>query len=452
MIHAFEPLRTITDGEYPGADTYWNALASRSHWLYGQAHALNFPFAQRWGTGIVVPIWEGETPVRSEHMTLKFSARVNLTGPSGVARLQYYSSVGGWTDLVTDTTTGVLRFFGGATEITVDLTGLTPADGIWTLRLMLTGDGGWGIVYRAYLTGTTGFTAWPGTLPTFTTGSPTTAANLDKLRQMQQYLFDCASQPRIAVRLGTVTQQQEASYQTVYRWAFQYTGTKRLYYYLTVTGLSGGGHVYLYLIPDTYNANAGDSRIATLMDAAADNVYSGNIDLSTYGLTVGAGYGLELVAYYGATVEVGNIVLADLGGVTRTYIPKDHWVHGDTPTKAILDVYTNDLNQMYPASDRQSPIFSQHTFSTWQGPATLGLLEYTAFRFRGVRRWRYLRYRGAGRLVSADGTVTVSLSDTDPAGGPQVLDLESVAVPYGMEYYVESYGSGVIVTAYEDYA
>lgn len=452
MIHAFEPLRTITNGEYPGADTYWNALAARSHWLYGQAHALNFPFAQRWGSGIVNPIWEGETPVRPEHMTLKFSARVNLTGPAGVARLQYYA-VGGWTNLATDTNTTGLRFFGGTTEVTVHLTGLTPADGIWTFRLILTGNGGWGIVYRAYLTGTTGFTAWPGTLPTFTTGAPTTAANLDKLRQMQEYLFGCACQPRVSGLMGTVRHGQGASDETVYRWAFQYTGTQRLYYYLTISGLTGsGGHVRLYLIPDTYNADAGDSRIATLVDEITDGTKSGNVDLSTKGLTVGTGYGLELVAYDGATVAVGHMGLDDLGGVTRTYVPKDDWAHGDTPTKAVLDTFTNDLNQMYPASDRESPIFSQHVLSTWQGPGTVGLFDYTAFRFRGVRRWRYLRYRGAGRLVSADGTVTVSLSDTDPPGGPQVLDLESVAVPYGMEYYVESYGSGVIIVAYEDYA
>lgn len=450
MIHAFEPLRTITTGEYPGADTYWNALAARSHWLYGQAHALNFPFAQRWGTGIVTPVWEGETPVRSEHMTLNFSARVNLTAAAGVARLQYYST-GGWTDLATDTNTGSLRYFGGAEEVTVSLAALTPADGIWTFRLMLTGDGGWGIVYRAYLTGTTGFDAWPG-IPTFTTGAPSTAANLDKLRGMQEYLFDCACQPRVSGMMGTATHRQASSDETVYRWAFQYGATQRLYYYLTISGLTGsGGHVRLYLETDTYDSTV-DSRIATLVDETTDGTKSGNVDLSAHGLTPGAGYTLELVIYDGSTVAVGHMGLDDLGGVTRAYVPKDDWEHGDTPTKAILDTLTSDLDEMYPAADRESPIYGQHTCATWHGPATVGLFDYSAFRFRGVRRWRYLRYRGAGRLVSADGTVTVSLSDTDPAGGPQVLDLESVAVPYGMEYYVESYGTGAIVVAYEDYA
>ena len=449
MIHAFEPLRVITDGEYPGADTYWNPLAARSHWLYGQAHGLNYPFAQRWGTGIVSPVWEGETPVLPEHMTLRFSARVNLSNPAGVARLQYFAT-GGWTDLATDTVRGALRFFGGVTENSISLTGLSPAGGMWVFRLQLTGDGGWGIVYRAYLTGTTGFAAWPGSLPTFTTGAPTTAANLDGLRQMQAHLFDCAAQPRVSVLLGTATHQQSGSHETVYRWAFQYTSTRRLYYHLTVSGLSGG-NVFLYLIPDTFHQGV-DTRLATLVTISADGTHSGNVDLSTHGLTMGTGYGIELVAFTNAVVTVNNVVLADLGGVTRTNMPKGDWVHGDTPTKAILDTMTADLNQMFPANDRESPIYSHHTCATWQGPLTAGLFSYSATRYRAVRRWRYLRYRGAGRLISADGTVTVSLGDTDPPGGAQVLDLESVAVPYGMEYYVESFGSGTIVTAYEDYA
>lgn len=452
MIHAFEPLRELVDGEYPGADTYWNPLAARNHWLYGQAHGLNFPFAQRWGSGIVAPIWEGETTQRPEHTTLYFCARISLSA-GGVARLQYYADPGGWTDVATDTDTTHLRFLGGSSAFSVSLAGLTPADGVWTFRLQLTGAGGWGHVYYAYLSGSTGFAAWPASLPTFTNGLPTNAVAVNKLREMQQHLLDCARQPRVPALMGTVTHRQTGSDETVYRWTFRYGCTQRLYYYLDVSGLSGGGHVRLYLEPATYDQGAGDSRIATLVDAVTDGVYAGNDDLSLRGLSVGQRYGLELVAYEGAVVTVGNLVLGDLGAVTRTYLPKDDWVHGDTPTAALLGTIRDDLDQMYPAANRQSPLWPEHDLATWHRPeGEYGMFTCSSNRFRGVRRWRYLRYRGAGRLVSADGTVTVSLSDTDPPGGAQVLDLESVAVPYGMEYYVESYGSGVITVAYEDYA
>ncbi len=451
MINAFEGLPVVSDGDYPGAETYFNPLAARSHWLYNQAHALNYPFAQRWGTGIISPVWEGETPVRSEHLTLSFSARVELAAPDGKARLQYYST-SGWTDVLVDQTQGARHWFNGTQYNSISLSGLSPAQDMWCFRLQLTEAGGWAIVYRAYLTGTTGFPAWPS-LPTFTDGAPVAAATLDKLRQMQEYLFACSKQSRASVRLGTATHGQSGSTETLYRWAFRYGCTRRLYYYLAVSGLTSGGHVYLYLIPETYDQNF-DSRLATLADIAVDGNYSANIDLSTYGLTQGTRYGLEVTAYQDAVVTVGNVVLADLGAVTRTYMPKDNWQHGDTPTAAILTTVRNDLDAMYPATDRESPLWCEHDLASWQGPDSLGVTgpNYSAARFRGVRRWRYLRYRGAGRLVSADGTVTASLSDSDPAGSPQVLDLESINVPYGMEYYVEDYGSGAITVAYEDYA
>lgn len=452
MIHAFEPLRELTTGEYPGADTYWNPLATRSHWLYGQAHGLNYPFCQQEGSGITQPLWVGETPVRSEHTTLKFSGRVNLNGPDGVARLMYYRADGQWIDLLTDANTGALRWFGGVSENSIDLTGLNPANGIWTLKLQLTGAGGWGIVYRAYLTGTTGFPTWP-TLPTFTDGLAPSAADINKLRTMQQYLFACAQQSRPSACLAKA-QLVTGGPIAYFRHAFQYTGTQRLYYNLTTDGATADHPVYVYLEPDTYNENV-DERIATLTTITGDVTGQGyGIDLTGYGLTKGTGYTVEVSAGFGAWVTLNNIVLHDLGGVSRTYMPKDNWAHGDTPAAAQLNAIRDDLNQMYPASDRESPLYWQHALASWQYPDSIQshLDNVTDKRFRAVRRWRYLHYRGGGRLISADGTVTTSLSDTDPPGGPQVLDLESVAVPYGMEYYVESFGGSYITVAYEDYA
>jgi len=452
MLHAYEALRELTSGEYLGAETYFSVLSRRSHWLYGQAHGQNYPFNQREGQGIAQPIWVGETPVRSEHMTLKFSARVNLNAPDGIARLQYYRDDGQWIDIATDVNTG-LRFFGGITENSYDLSALSPAQGMWVFRFLLTGAGGWGIVYRAYLSGTTGFPTWPS-LPTFTDGTVPTAADINKLRTMQEYLYHCARQPRVAACLATV-QAPTGGPIPLFRYQFVYGCTRKLHYNLTTSGLSGGNATLsVYLEPDTYCADAGDSRIATLRQLTSDVTDQGyDEDLSAYGLTQGERYTIEFACGGGAFITLNQIVFSDLVGVTRTYIPKSDWAHGDYPTAAQLNTIRDDLNQLYPDTSRESPLWLTHELASWQyADAVQGGGQYSSKRFRLSRRWRYLRYRGAGRLVSADGSIEVSLSDTDPAGVPQVLDLESTPLPYGMAYYVESYGDNNIAVAYEDYA
>jgi len=269
---------------------------------------------------------------------------------------------------------------------------------------------------------------------------------------MQEYLFACAKRnyPSCLLAKGQVVSGGPIAY---FRHAFQYTGTQRLYYNLTTVGATADHPVWVYLEPDTYHQDL-DTRIATLSTITGDVTGQGyGIDLTAYGLTKGIGYTVEVSAGFGAQVALNNIVLHDLGGVSRSYMPKSDWTHGDTLTAAQLNLIRDDLNQMYPTSDRQSPLYYQHNFSSWQYPDSIQyhLDNVAEKRFRAVRRWRYLHYRGGGRLVSADGTVETSLSDTDPPGGPQVLDLESVAVPYGMEYYVESYGGSSITVAYEDY-
>jgi hypothetical protein len=448
MIEYFPTLRGVTTGDYVSAYSYMRVLAERSHWLYGQVHSLNYPFAQQEGQGIAQPIWIGETPVASEHMTLKFSARINLSYPDGVARLQYYRSDGQWIDIATDSTRGQLRFFGGVTENTIGLSSLSPANNLWTLRFILTGAGGWAIVYRAYLTGTTGFPTWP-TPPTFTDGQVLSAADLNKLRTMQEYLLMCAKQPRIGacIAWGETT---DGPY-PLFRFRFCYGATKRLYYNLTTSGIGSTYPLVIYLEPDTYCANAGDQRIATIRTITSDVTDQGyNEDLSGYGLVQGNFYTIEFNVGQHANVTINNIVFADLGSVARTYKPKSDWLHGDYLTAAELNKISNDLNQMYPASNRESPLWYIHEFASWQYPdIVLYGPTYRNKRYRLVHRWRYLRYRGGGRIYCPSLGIETSLRDTEPPGQPQIIDLSSTNIPYGVEYYVESFGDSAITVAYE---
>jgi hypothetical protein len=152
---------------------------------------------------------------------------------------------------------------------------------------------------------------------------------------------------------------------------------------------------------------------------------------------------------------VQRLLLVDLAaGATRTYKPDGTWAEGDQPAAAALNLMADDLDEMYPAADRESPIWYEHQLTTYAGPATLGGAgpTYSGGQYRHTRRWRYLHWRGAGRLVSSDGLHYQSLSDTATAGGAQTLDLDSVSwLDYGQEYTVESYGANAILVAYEDY-
>lgn len=457
----FPALPELTDGDRLSAGLYMKVLARRNHWLYGHAHAVNGlqRVAECVSTGDEV-VWTGETPYRSQHPTINFSARINISSGAG-ARLDYYNSSGTWTNIATDANTGD-RWFNGVENNTFDASGYSlPADGILVLRFSI--SVGSALVYRAYMSGTTGFATWPGTLPTFVdgAGNEPDEDDFNALRSMGEYLNDCAEKPRLGTAIGTGSHTQTDAYEPLYQWTFTYTGTQKLVVNLDVADIDTGDHVYVYLNNEKYPSSG--SRLATLADITSNGNHSADYDLSTLGLSKGTRYQVEIGTYNsganGATVTVNNVILGDLVGATRTYSIKGDWEHSDRPTAAQLNAVTNDLNQMYPASDRESPIFSSHLLAPWQltveedGGTGISTYHYSAHGIRLCHVHRYLRYRGAGKIISLDGANEVSLSDTEPSGGPQVFDLDSIKswLPYGEQYLVQDSDSNHIVVAYEDY-
>jgi len=458
MLAAFPPIREVEDGDYLSA-TYMETLVARSEWLFGSAHSRTGLFLQRYGASSnpgLYNIWEGETVWHSWHpnTALRISARVNLTA-AAIAYLQVYD--GAWVTLTTDTTNGD-HWFGGSAQMEYDLSsGYTFADGIVRVRLAVDTDTGNGTMYYAHLGDYTPITAWPGTVPTFADGAGNgpDAADFNAVRDMQEYLYGCAMHPQQSSWIATGTHAQGGAYLPLWRWMFRYSGLQRFYVQFVTTAMAGD-HVYVYIQDVQYpNGGSGASRLATLADVTTDTTTALSQDLSGLGLTVGTRYCIELGATDGAYVEILRALMVDLvTGPARTYVPDGTWAEGDQPAAAALNLIADDLEQMYPASDgsTESPIWYEHQLTTYAPPAAIGVIAYSAAQYRHTHRWRWLHWRGAGRLVSADGLSYTSLSDTATPGGTQALDLDSVAwLDYGQEYTVEGYGSNTILVAYEDY-
>ena len=57
---------------------------------------------------------------------------------------------------------------------------------------------------------------------------------------------------------------------------------------------------------------------------------------------------------------------------------------GSQPGAVVFNRLKNDLNQMYPAADRESPMWPEHEFATHMGADSLGLTgpTYTGRKFR----------------------------------------------------------------------
>lgn len=464
MIPAFEPLRQISNGEVLGADTYLNIVAARSNYLYGQAHAPEGLQRQPFGsTTGALTVWEADTRRVPEHPTLNFSARINLVA-GGSAQLQYYGSDDAWHDMPTngsDINTGD-RWFCATENLTYTVSALAiPADEILHLRFVIAGAGtaSTATVYRAYLSGDTGLTVWPAAMPTFVDGAGGVpdAADFDAFRISQMYLQERAERPNTGSEIGTAYHTQPGGTMTLYRWSFTYSGMQRLYCYLTVWEYLGGS-VSVYINEEKYPASGTRLNGGAALVTLGANVSQGyNCDLSALGLTKGTRYQIELSMTKsgdnGCLVEVGALVLGDLGGVARTYTSKSNWAHGDRPTAAQLNTMVSDIVQMRDAAASESPIWPQHQLQPFLVWAEQGVTRYQGQRYRITHRWRYLRWRGAGKIVSADRLNEQTLSDSDPAGESQVLDLDNVEwLDYGMDYLVESYDTNVLLVAYEDYA
>jgi len=465
MLHAWPGLRELTDGEFLGASTWLNALTRRANWIYGQAHAIQYLQRQTWSWYSPATVWAGETKYRSEHPTLVFSARINL-GESGAAYLEYVNSSGNWTTIASDGNAGD-RWFNGVENNEFDCSGLDlPSDGILRLRFYV-GGGECTLVARAWMKGEVGLTAWPGSVPLFAdgVGNEPTASDFNALKQMSEYLYDRAKQPAYGSIVGTVNHEQPGAYEPLFRWSFVYDGRKALHYDLSTWGMEAGDLVRIFLNEEKYPVT-GYNRLNggnPLADFVADGNYSGDIDLSVYGLTVGERYQIELGIYPdGPFVGINTIYIHDLDSETRTHVPAT-FAHGDRLAAAPLNVIAGSLSDCYPDASRESPLWMIHHLQPYQllrpappGDPDIGYSAYMRgvhhYRVRLTHRWRYLRYRsqGAVPLMNADGSLSYRLPDTD--GEASVIDLDKITwLSYGMEYEIQDENENWIMCAYEDY-
>lgn len=466
MREAWEDVRLLETDQYLGAESWMQIVQRRSNWLYGRAHSPSGMFLQRTGetTTSVTTVWEGTTYYRAEHPTLNFSARINLAaGGAQGTRLQYYAADTTWKDIDTDATTGDAWF--NATENNqYDLEALNidddlPADGYLRLRFVVDGTGGSssGDVYRAFMSGTTGFTSWASLADWADTDVPT-AAQLNNIRQSQAHLLDCAERPNLCQNLGEFYHNQPSSPQAVARYAFRYDGRNRLYTYLWTSGFDDADeHVILYVCNEKYPASG--ARLSTLQDfTGGTDLNDGyNYDLSGLGLTVGDYYQIEVVitnvADGGPHLRLGGMLLTDVGSPARTYVPGT-FAHADVLTHTHLNNISDDLEQMYSGTaGAESPIYSEHWLSTHQ-PTAHNVHYIINSRIRIAHSWRWLRYASDGAVplyVTDDGSSTlVTLPDTD--GEPALYDTWSISgLTYGQEYYIADAGDNRILWAYEDY-
>lgn len=475
MLSTFSTLRELTTGDYLGAGSWMSPLVRRSNWLYGQVHGWRYPFLQRWNEGIAQPAWVGGTMRRDEHLTLRLGARLALTAGQ-TARLQYFASNDTWVTLDSDSNTTQGRYFGGFNPVYErSLVGLspTPKGNHWLFRFIVEGGtGGFALVYRAMLAGTVGFPVWP-TLPTFA-NSPTVhaAADFNALRTAQNYLFECAKQPRIGSICNSGHYSGGGGIRPHFRWSFRYGGANRLIVRLKAMDGTTGEWGSIRLIRPL-GGHPGDACWApwgegseTVLQALAgttlDATYAFN--LSAQGLTVGEYYGIELRAIAGPTTHVLAIGFGTEPAVTRANNPKQTWAHLEIPTAAQMNTIRADINELFPAGDRPSPLWLEHDLATLQLPNQVqpaGPGHNLSFQgpvgFYLAHRWRWLRYRGAGKIMSLDGRFEHSLSDSTPvAGEAQLFDLDSLAwLTYGSGYYVGVYNvfgeEPTLRQAYEDY-
>lgn len=472
MIDRWVPMRlltsyTTTNNDVMGWLSWLKWVFANADWAYGAAHANGGLQRQAWAeTQNTIEVWRGDVRFRSEHPTLHFSARQDLNPGDAYTALEYYGSDGQWHAIETDTNAG-LRFFGGSEERTYNASSWgIPDHGVLEVRFMIYGtSGGWAQMYRAYMSGWAGLPAWP-TLPTFSnTVHP--VGDYNSLVSALEYLKECARKPNLGSEVFTADHTQDGDYEPLGRWCWRQGGCKRLYLWLAVEGLEPGEEVQVFLEPDTYHQDApGASRLNGNLPVAvltADTEgQSINIDLTVYGVVMGERYAVEVgvlrnIRIGSPAVTIGAVTLGDLGSVTRTYAPVAEYPYGSQPDAAVFNRLRNDINQMYPAADRESPLWPEHPLATWRSPDAMGPLDRfhwwnKRYRIRHRARFLEVRTQGGAKIVSADRKNETTISDSN--GDPLTVDTESIpwlANAYGQDYTVESYGTNEVLVAYEEY-
>jgi len=485
MHESWQPVVELATGMMLGGRSWLNAIARDADGAYGMSHGLLGLQSQSWyappGQGVKT-CWEGETVYQTAHPTFEFSAWVDLPNPAlaAYAKLQLYYA-GAWNDVggnKTDTSAGAHWF--DDVEDTAGVISFSISGGPYNYatgdvvraRLITNGDGVSGVtsafIYRALLTGTTGFLTWP-TWPAWTTATPHTAAEFNMLRTAAMYLKECNERPWLGSESGIGSHGQPGNddEQCLFRWTFRLGGAQNLHLEMTTSLCDADSNIIVYLDDEQYPHKAPGARLAELARYVTNAAQVLDADLSAY--TVGTRYCIEIGRLNGPSTkpvaDVARIYLNDLAGVTRT-TALGEFVYGDqTPATGdgSIDEIADDLEAMKPAVLKASPCWYEHEFATYHGHDQgardgVGLAELLGRRWVITHIYPYLRWRGAGRIASLalgdDGAPLYSctLADTDPAGGPQVFELKALNwLAHGDAYSVADDGADTLLTAYEDF-
>lgn len=488
MHDAIQPVVALLDGMVLGGGSWLNAIARDADLAWGMSHGVLGLQSQSWyappGQGVKT-CWEGETVYQTAHPTLEFSAWVDLPDPAlaAYAALGLYYG-GAWHDDVKVDTEVAAHWFmdaedtAGVLSITISGAPYNYAEGdVVRARLTTNGDGVSGVtsafIYRALLTGTTGFPTWP-TWPAWTTATAHPDSDFNMLRTAAMYLQECNERPWLGTETGIGSHGQEA-YEEVMRWGFKLGGVQNLHMEITTSNCTAApppdvSRVYVSIqeeqFPHGPAEGAGTWNLATYTTNGAQTL---NADLSGY--TVGTRYCICLAVEHGVAdpnphADVAACYLNDLAGVTRPNAPGE-FKHKDQPPATgdgSLDELADDLEAMKPAVGKASPNWYEHEFATYHGHDQgaldgVGLVEILGRRWVITHIYPYLRVRGAGRIASLtlgpDGAPLYSYSfgDTDPADGEQVIELKGFAwLAGGDRYSVTDDGAKTLRMAYEDWS
>jgi hypothetical protein len=475
MLSAFPLVRTLyytagppEVGDLVGADSWLNLIAKRANWAYGVAHGPNRFFRQAHSENTVQYAWQGEVAYRAEHPTLNFSAEIKGAGDY---TLEYYGADTTWHAAAAATAGGAgWTWFGGSQSLTY-ATGAwsLPDDGMLRLRLVSADEV---YVYRAYMSGTGGLTAWP-TFPTFADAGTPTAAQVNTLRTGGEYLYERACHNLTGTAGGTVS-HSNPSWAPFLRLAFRYSGTEQLRVTTSAEEMEVDGHNYVYIEAEDYNPDSDGRRGGgvILVDISTDETETTRtVDLSAQSLTVGNRYIVEIgqdnTAGSGGYLTVHDVALEDLAGVTRANVPHV-WAEGDVILAADLNALAADMTEMRDDAASDSPIWPEHYLASYQPGAEARGVTGPFFWLKWQRfthRWRFLRYRGSGRICSIANAVPPREASITGEAAPEyqrnitdtgedegLIDLDSLGwLAYGMDYYVQDTAGHLVLCAQEDY-
>jgi len=474
----WQPIVELTSGMLLGSGLWLDPAARDGDLAYGMAHRQSGMFSQAWYTpaGLgVFTAWEGETTYTDEQPCVSFSAWVYIAtgGGSPYAKLQRYAN-NTWGDWITDTVTGSHWFydsFDTAGVIHESLSSQYSDGDLAHLRLQIVDDGirpSTANVYRAYMVEAVASDAW-STFPTWTGGSGAAVHTVGDWNTIRTALF-CLKwnneRPLLGSEFGLVSHAQPGygNYQELLRWSFHYGGARALHIEGTVDDTDNSdGWIRVFLQDEQYpHGPTAATRLKTLATWNTDGLVAADLDLS--GWTLGSRYcvavGRNVGSNGGPTFNCSDVYIQDTLGVTRTGTVGT-FSHGDITTYGTMRILTNDLAQMNPDSTGGSPAYSEHEFASFRGH-NMGVYEETGtitdLGHMTARKWRmthtydYLRWRGAGKVYSADGVNTYTLSDTTTTGGAQTLELKALSwLAKGDRYWVADEGSSEMLTCYEDW-